>query len=72
MTLPNVIAHGVRLAPNYAGVAASIFGFAQLALSAVAVQAMGYVPINGWQPLLWFCAIGAAVTYVGGVGVTTA
>jgi DHA1 family bicyclomycin/chloramphenicol resistance-like MFS transporter len=63
LTLPNVIAHGVRLAPNYAGVAASIFGFAQLALSALAVQAMGYVPISSWQPPLWFCAIGAAIAY---------
>lgn len=68
LTLPNVIAHGVRLAPNYAGVAASIFGFAQLALSALAVQAMGYVPINSWLPPLWFCAIGAAATYAAALG----
>jgi hypothetical protein len=54
----------VRLAPNYAGVAASIFGFAQLALSALAVQAMGYVPTNSWLPPLLFCAIGAAATYL--------
>ena len=64
LTLPNLIAHGVRLAPNYAGVAASIFGFAQLALSALAVQAMGYVPTNSWLPPLLFCAIGAAATYL--------
>ena len=64
LALPNLIAHGIRLSPNYTGVASSIFGFSQLALSAVAVQAMGYVPANGWQPALWFCAIGAAVTCV--------
>ncbi len=64
LSLPNVIAHGVRLAPNYAGVAASIFGFSQLALSALAVQAMGYVPIASWQPPLWFCTIGAAMTWL--------
>jgi DHA1 family bicyclomycin/chloramphenicol resistance-like MFS transporter len=64
LALPNLIAHGIRLAPNYTGVASSIFGFTQLALSAVAVQAMGYVPANGWQPALWFCAIGAVVTSI--------
>ena len=61
LALPNLIAHGIRLAPNYTGVASSIFGFSQLALSAVAVQIMGYVPAHGWQPALWFCVIGAAI-----------
>ena len=64
LTLPNLIAHGIRLAPNYTGVASSIFGFAQLALSAVAVQIMGYVPSKGWQPALWFCAIGAVLSAI--------
>ena len=64
LALPNLIAHGIRLSPNYTGVASSIFGFSQLALSAIAVQAMGYVPTPGWQPALWFCAIGAAVASV--------
>jgi DHA1 family bicyclomycin/chloramphenicol resistance-like MFS transporter len=65
LLLPNLIAHGIRLAPNYTGVASSIFGFAQLALSAVAVQIMGYVPLRGWQPALWFCVIGAVLSMVG-------
>jgi MFS transporter, DHA1 family, multidrug resistance protein len=65
LALPNLIAHGIRLAPNYTGVASSIFGFSQLALSAVAVQIMGYVPSKGWQPALWFCAIGALITALG-------
>ena len=64
LTLPNLIAHGIRLAPNYTGVASSIFGFAQLALSAIVVQIMGYVPSGGWQPALWFCAIGAVVSAI--------
>ena len=64
LALPNLVAHGIRLSPNYTGVASSIFGFSQLALAAIAVQAMGYVPAHGWQPALWFCAIGAAVTSV--------
>jgi MFS transporter, DHA1 family, multidrug resistance protein len=64
LSLPNLIAHGIRLSPNYAGVASSIFGFAQLALAAVAVQAMGYVPADGWQPALWFCVVGAIITSV--------
>ena len=64
LALPNLIAHGIRLSPNYAGVASSIFGFSQLALAAVAVQVMGYVPVAGWQPALWFCAIGAMIAGV--------
>ena len=68
LTLPNVIAHGIRLAPNYTGVASSIFGFSQLALSALAIQAMGYAPVTGWQPALWFCVVGAALTGIGVVG----
>jgi len=64
LSLPNLIAHGIRLAPNYPGVASSIFGFSQLALSAIAVQVMGYVPTSGWQPVLWFCASGAVISAV--------
>ncbi len=64
LALPNLIAHGIRLAPKYTGVASSIFGFSQLALSAVAVQAMGYVPAHGWRPALCFCVIGAIVTSI--------
>ncbi len=64
LALPNLIAHGIRLSPNCTGVASSLFGFSQLALSAIAVQAMGYVPTQGWQPALWFCALGAALTSV--------
>lgn len=64
LALPNLIAHGIRLAPNYPGVASSIFGFSQLALSAVAVQVMGYVPATGWQPALWFCVGGAVLSAI--------
>lgn len=71
LALPNLIAHGIRLAPNYTGVASSLFGFSQLALSAVAVQAMGYAPADGWLPSLWFCAVGAAVTFAGVLALKT-
>jgi len=64
LALPNLIAHGIRLAPNNTGVASSLFGFSQLALSAIAVQIMGYVPAHGWQPALWFCVIGAGLTSI--------
>jgi len=64
LALPNLIAHGIRLAPNYTGVASSLFGFSQLALSAVAVQAMGHVPADGWQPALWFCVAGGALAWI--------
>jgi DHA1 family bicyclomycin/chloramphenicol resistance-like MFS transporter len=65
LALPNLIAHGMRLAPKYTGVASSMFGFAQLALAAIAVQIMGYVPAHGWQPALWVCVVGAVLTLVG-------
>jgi DHA1 family bicyclomycin/chloramphenicol resistance-like MFS transporter len=65
LALPNLIARGIRLAPNFTGVASSMFGFAQLALAAIAVQIMGYVPSSGWQPALWFCVGGAALSAVG-------
>jgi DHA1 family bicyclomycin/chloramphenicol resistance-like MFS transporter len=65
LALPNLIAHGMRLAPKYTGVASSMFGFAQLALAAIAVQIMGYVPTSGWQPALWVCVGGGFVSLVG-------
>jgi DHA1 family bicyclomycin/chloramphenicol resistance-like MFS transporter len=64
LALPNLIAHGIRLAPQNTGVASSLFGFSQLALSGIAVQIMGYVPARGWQPALWFCVAGAALTSI--------
>jgi MFS transporter, DHA1 family, multidrug resistance protein len=64
LALPNLIAHGIRLSPQFTGVASSLFGFSQLALAAIAIQLMGYVPAHGWQPALWFCVIGAVVTRV--------
>jgi len=65
LALPNIIAHGIRLAPQYTGVASSLFGFSQLGLSAVAAQAMGYVPSTGWRPALWFCVLGAVIVGIG-------
>jgi len=65
LALPNIIAHGIRLAPQYTGVASSLFGFSQLGLSAVMAQAMGYVPSSGWRPALWFCVLGAVIAGIG-------
>jgi hypothetical protein len=53
------------LSPNYTGVASSLFGLIRNSLAGIAVQIMGYVPAAGWQPALWFCAIGAAVSCIG-------
>jgi MFS transporter, DHA1 family, multidrug resistance protein len=64
LTLPNVVAHGIQLAPNYSGVASSLFGFAQLAISAVAVQLMGFAPTQTWLPALGFGVIASAVALV--------
>jgi DHA1 family bicyclomycin/chloramphenicol resistance-like MFS transporter len=65
LALPNLIAHGIRLAPKHTGVASSMFGFSPLALAALAVQIMGFVPARGWQPALWFCVCGAVFSAVG-------
>lgn len=61
LALPNLIAHGIRLAPNNTGVASSLFGFSQLALSGICVQALGLFPVRGWQSSVWFCFVGAAL-----------
>jgi MFS transporter, DHA1 family, multidrug resistance protein len=56
LALPNITARGVSLAPGFGGVASSLIGFAQIAISAAAVQAMGFAPMGSWTPVLTFCA----------------
>lgn len=57
LALPHITATAVRLAPTYAGAASGLIGFAQQAVAALAVQAMGFVPTDTPVPVLAFCAV---------------
>src|SRR5690606_19108596 len=46
LTLPNVTATAVSLAPHHAGVASSVVGFLPMLLGALGVQWMGVFPTN--------------------------
>jgi MFS transporter, DHA1 family, multidrug resistance protein len=64
LALPNITARGVSLAPGFGGVASSLIGFAQIAISAAAVQAMGFAPMGSWTPALTFCVAVAVVAWL--------
>jgi DHA1 family bicyclomycin/chloramphenicol resistance-like MFS transporter len=57
LTLPNVTATAVSLAPQHAGVASSTIGFLQQIIGAVCVQWMGHFSTDTPFPILAFCAI---------------
>lgn len=56
LSLPHVMATAVQLSPANAGVASSLIGFSQQAVTALAVQAMGFAPTDTPVPVLAFCA----------------
>jgi DHA1 family bicyclomycin/chloramphenicol resistance-like MFS transporter len=56
LSLPHVMATAVQLSPANAGVASSLIGFSQQAVTAVSVQAMGFAPTDTPVPVLAFCA----------------
>ncbi len=56
MALPNVTASAVTLAPEYAGMASSLVGFAQQIAGASCVQWMGAFAVDTPFPMLTFCA----------------
>lgn len=68
LTLPNVTATAVSLAPEYAGVASSTIGFMQQFIGAACVQWAGTFRTDTALPLLAFCAVvclsGLALLYV--------
>ncbi|MCB1623366.1 MAG: multidrug effflux MFS transporter [Pseudomonadales bacterium] len=64
LALPNIMARGVSLAPDYTGVASSVMGFGQIALSAVCLQFMSFAPIDSWIPILSFCVVVAAIAWL--------
>jgi DHA1 family bicyclomycin/chloramphenicol resistance-like MFS transporter len=68
LSLPNVTATAVSLAPQHAGVASSAIGFLQQMIGAVAVQWMGQFPTDTALPVLVFCAatclLGVGMLYV--------
>jgi DHA1 family bicyclomycin/chloramphenicol resistance-like MFS transporter len=55
LSLPNVTATAVSLAPQQAGVASSVVGFLPMVLGALAVQCMGVFPTDTAYPVLVFC-----------------
>ena len=56
MALPNVTASAVTLAPEHAGMASSLVGFAQQLMGAACVQWIGTYPVDTPFPMLIFCA----------------
>ena len=56
MALPNVTASAVTLAPEYAGMASSLVGFAQQLTGAGCVQWIGSFAVDTPFPMLIFCA----------------
>lgn len=57
LSLPNVTATAVSLAPEHAGLASSTIGFLQQLLGAAAVQWMGHFPTDTAIPMLTFCVV---------------
>ena len=64
LALPNIMARGVGLAPGYTGVASSVMGFGQIALSAICLQVMSFAPVDSWIPVLSFCVVVAAIAWL--------
>ena len=56
LTLPNVTATAVSLAPEHAGVVSSTVGFLQQLVGAFCVQLVGFFPTDTAVPMLTFCA----------------
>jgi DHA1 family bicyclomycin/chloramphenicol resistance-like MFS transporter len=61
LAMPHVTAKAVSLAPGYAGVAASLLGFSQQALSAISVQGMGWAPSDTAIPVMIYCVVAAFI-----------
>jgi DHA1 family bicyclomycin/chloramphenicol resistance-like MFS transporter len=55
LSLPNVTATAVSLAPHQAGVASSVVGFLPMVMGALGVQWMGVFPTDTAYPLLIYC-----------------
>jgi hypothetical protein len=52
----------VQLSPANAGVASSLIGFSQQAVTALSVQAMGFAPTDSPLPVLAFCAAASVLS----------
>lgn len=61
VALPNVSASAVSLAPESAGMASSLLGFAQQLVGALSVQWMSTYPVKTAFPMLLFCAAASIV-----------
>jgi hypothetical protein len=61
VALPNVSASAVSLAPESAGMASSLLGFAQQMVGALSVQWMSTYPVKTAFPMLLFCVAASIV-----------
>lgn len=64
MALPNVTASAVTLAPESAGMASSLVGFAQQLTGAVCVQWIGTFPVDTPFPMLIFCSAASVLALI--------
>jgi DHA1 family bicyclomycin/chloramphenicol resistance-like MFS transporter len=64
ITLPNVSASVVGLAPESAGLASSLLGFTQQLMGALCVQWMSTFPVDTALPVLIFCASASLIALV--------
>jgi DHA1 family bicyclomycin/chloramphenicol resistance-like MFS transporter len=64
LSLPNVTATAVSMAPQHAGVGSSLLGFLQQLIGAACVQWMGQFPTDTALPMLAFCAASCALGVV--------
>lgn len=64
VALPNVTASAVTLAPENAGMASSLLGFAQQMIGAGCVQWIGTFPVDTPFPMLLFCAAASSLALI--------
>jgi DHA1 family bicyclomycin/chloramphenicol resistance-like MFS transporter len=64
MALPNITASAVTLAPEYAGMASSLVGFAQQITGAACVQWIGTFPVDTPFPMLIFCSAASVLALI--------
>jgi DHA1 family bicyclomycin/chloramphenicol resistance-like MFS transporter len=64
MALPNITASAVTLAPEHAGMASSLVGFAQQITGAACVQWIGTFPVDTPFPMLIFCSAASVLALI--------
>jgi DHA1 family bicyclomycin/chloramphenicol resistance-like MFS transporter len=65
LALPNVTANAVALAPQYAGTASGLLGFAQQIVGAASIQWMSLAPTATPVPIATFVGVASLVALAG-------